>query len=171
MAKPERCRSLLSIQALPNSITFVPPWGNVREITENYVARGNYYLQHCAEHHWEERLYIYIYNKHSRTHRASPLALHWRRKHPKHSQELSYSCSAVVIQFSGFKDVKRQLCLKVSWPLFNFLSSNWVWNKRTTPGIPSWGKSKALQNGLSPISSSQFMQEVSVAPWQAGQPF
>lgn len=69
-------------------------------------------------------IYIYIYNKHS--YRASLLVLHWRRKRPKHSQGFSHSCSAVVVKFSGFKDARRQLCLKVSWPLSNFLSSSWV---------------------------------------------
>lgn len=42
----EVCRSMLSIQTLPNRISFAFPWGDVREITENYIAHGNYYLQH-----------------------------------------------------------------------------------------------------------------------------
>lgn len=109
----------------------------------------------------------YLYNKHNPTHRASPPALHWRRKCPKHSQELNHSCSAAVIKFSGFKDARRQLCLKVSWTLFNFLISSWVWNKRTTLGTHSWGKRKALWNVLPIISYSHCTWEADVAPWQA----
>lgn len=52
--KQERCKNTFSIQTLPNRIHFAPPWENAREIRENGVVCENFYLQHCAEPHWDE---------------------------------------------------------------------------------------------------------------------
>lgn len=45
---------MVSIQTLPNRISFAPTWENAKEIRENYVACRNYHIQHSAERHWDE---------------------------------------------------------------------------------------------------------------------